>query len=90
MSRRRFAGSESGTLLRAPNLPEFLPIRKTGWQIQFSQNTPATAATDADQLVIIYEFGDADFAVAILTIDPERLMPTETTNFKFVHSCAHT
>jgi len=90
MSWRSFAGSGSRTLLRTPNLPEFLPIRETDWQIQFSQNTPAAAATDADQLVIIYEFGDADFAVAILTIDTERLMPPETTNFEFVHSCGHT
>ena len=60
MSRRRFAGSGPRTLLRTPNLPEFLPIRETGWQIQFSQNTPPATATDADQQVIIYEFGDAD------------------------------
>ncbi|HSZ27158.1 MAG TPA: hypothetical protein VK768_03135 [Chthoniobacterales bacterium] len=53
------------------------------------ENTPATPATNADQLMIIIEFGQADFAVAILTVNSERLMPPETTIFEFAHSFAH-
>jgi hypothetical protein len=66
-----------------------LPLRQLRWQIRFLENTPATPATNADQLMIIIEFGQADFAVAILTVNSERLMPPETTIFEFAHSFAH-
>jgi hypothetical protein len=39
--------------------------------------------------MVTIEFGEADFAVAILTVNSERLMPSETTNFEFAHSFAH-
>ena len=76
-------------LFRTPHLPEFLPLRQFRWQIRFLENTPATPATNANQLMVTIEFGEADFAVAILTVNSERLMASETTNFEFAHSFAH-
>jgi hypothetical protein len=75
---------------RTPDPPEFLPLRVARREVHFLQDAPATTTTDADHLIIINEFGQADFAVTILTIDAERLVPPETTNFKFAHSFTHT
>ena len=77
-------------LFWTPDPPEFLPLRVARREVHFLQDAPATTTADADHLIIINEFGQADFAVTILTIDAERLVPPETTNFKFAHSFTHT